>query len=489
MRFRPPIALALLFAATSGAAAASPWDEAAAVLRENCTKCHGGAKQKAGLDLRSEASAAQGGKFGPGVEPDNPEQSAILNAVLPGADPMMPPDGEGEPLTESEIAALREWVAHFDPAAVEAGSAAASLPLPEASPALPAGVRPELAIDFFVERRWAAEGVAAAPRCDDATFARRAFLDLAGRIPAADELAAFLADPDSAKRERLAERLIAGPEFAARMAEVFNVVLLGREGDKGNDRGRREGDGWLPYLRWAFAQNRPWDQIARDLIVADPAADGELAGASWFLFEQNNDHQKAAEAAAPALFGKQIQCAQCHDHPVSPEIEQRHYWGLVSFFSRSVNVRTPQGPRVAERAAGGYGKFANLKGESSDAQLVFLLGGEASEPARHEAEDAALYIEPPPEDFLNPPKDDGDKKRRREPKVERAPEPKFSRREALADLALADRPAFAEAFVNRLWAMFLGRGIVHPVDQMDSAHPASHPELLRWLGDDFARSG
>lgn len=46
----------------------------------------------------------------------------------------------------------------------------------------------------------------------------------------------------------------------------------------------------------------------------------------------------------------------------------------------------------------------------------------------------------------------------------------------------------ARAMVNRLWAVLLGRGIVHPVDAMDSQHDPSHPELLDWLAADFRNS-
>jgi len=66
--------------------------------------------------------------------------------------------------------------------------------------------------------------------------------------------------------------------------------------------------------------------------------------------------------------------------------------------------------------------------------------------------------------------------------------PKFSRREALAEAASHDNPQLARAFVNRMWALFLGRGLVQPVDQLDSRHHASHPDLLNWLTRDFEQS-
>jgi hypothetical protein len=63
--------------------------------------------------------------------------------------------------------------------------------------------------------------------------------------------------------------------------------------------------------------------------------------------------------------------------------------------------------------------------------------------------------------------------------------PKFSRREQLAELATRENPLLSRAMVNRMWALLMGRGLVHPVDRMDSAHPASHPDLLQWLARDF----
>src|SRR5205085_1610390 len=70
-----------------------------------------------------------------------------------------------------------------------------------------------------------------------------------------------------------------------------------------------------------------------------------------------------------------------------------------------------------------------------------------------------------------------------------APVPKFSRREQLADLVTQNNPLLARTFVNRIWSILMGRGIVHPVDRMDSVHPPSHPDLLAWLAHDFEENG
>ena len=115
--------------------------------------------------------------------------------------------------------------------------------------------------------------------------------------------------------------------------------------------------------------------MARDIVVAKPQSKNE-SGASWFLFEQKNNHSEMAKLTMSSFLGKQIQCAQCHDHPVSPEIEQKHYWGMIAFFNRSLNVETKDGIRVAERATGGFSKYADLSGKSYDTSLVLVDGTE-----------------------------------------------------------------------------------------------------------------
>ena len=189
--------------------------------------------------------------------------------------------------------------------------------------------------------------------------------------------------------------------------------------------------------------------------------------AGWFLYERKDKHQQIAEAVAPALLGIRIECAQCHDHPLAYEIEQAHYWGLVAFFARGKNQGTPAGPRVVESAIGAFEKYTDLAGDSFDAQLTFF-GTATFNEDRDEKDDSDELYRPGPG---------------KEPRV-----PKFSRRQIFADRVLLDHPLLAKAFVNRMWALLIGRGFVHPVDRMDSMHEPSHPELLERLAEDFNSS-
>jgi Protein of unknown function (DUF1553)/Protein of unknown function (DUF1549) len=199
------------------------------------------------------------------------------------------------------------------------------------------------------------------------------------------------------------------------------------------------------------------------MITARPERPNDK-GAIWFLYERRNEHQQIAEAIAPVIYGTRIDCAQCHDHPLAGEIKQAHYWGLVAAFNRSKNVEG-RSPAVAESAGGGFMNFTNLKKESQPAVMT-MLGGHAIEEPRAEKDSDS------PDKYIDP---------KAAVKV-----PKFSRRGALADVATRDNPLLARSFVNTTWALLMGRGIVDPVDEMNSKHPPSHPEMLDWLAANFA---
>ena len=255
------------------------------------------------------------------------------------------------------------------------------------------------------------------------------------------------------------------------MREVFDVVLMGRA--NGRRLQERQKHGWWDYLERVFAENRPWSEAAEAMILARSESDRDR-GAAWFLFERKDKHQAIAEAVSPSLFGVQIQCAQCHDHPSVVEIEQRHYWGLVAFFNRGKNQMTKRGPQIAESAVGGFAKFTDLTGDSNVAELTFFKdAGEVTveeTAVNAETKDAPeLYDTDPPQGL---------------PK-----EPRFSRRKQFAEKVMRDNRRLSQAMVNRIWALLIGRGLVHPVDKMDSEHEPSHPELLKKLSDAFHKSG
>jgi hypothetical protein len=489
MRKLPPWFIALLFFPWMAIAAENSGDalwkaHIQPLLSQHCFKCHGELKQKNGLDLTSPAAVLKGGENGPAVIPGKPEESLLYKFVQPGAELHMPP--KDYQLSGDELGLLKMWIASFPATGSVAGAAPTNhsstwnesdytLGKPNAPKKLPPpGLTVSEGVDWYVEQEWPrlaatlgkhSRPIKPTPRVDDRTFVRRIYLDLVGRIPSTEEAAAFIKDRHRDRREQWVERLLADSEHAGYFAAVFDVVLMGK---------RSADSEWKRYLESAVQTNRPWDRVVRELLLARPEHASDR-GAVRYLYSRKDNHQAVAEAVAPALFGVQVQCAQCHNHPLAPEIKQSHYWGLVTFFNRSKNVDTSDGPALSESAIGGFVKFANLKKESQDARMIFLDGRviDEQQPGENEKESDA------PEKYRVAPVS-GRKL---------ATIPKFSRREQLANLATEGNPLLSRAIVNRIWALLMGRGLVHPVDRMDSAHPASHPDLLQWLSRDFEQNG
>lgn len=451
------------------------------LLKERCLECHNPTKSKSGLDVSSLQSMLKGGDRGPAVLPGRPVESNLYTFLSAGADPHMPPKRQ---LTEEQAGIIKAWIERLG---VTQSKTAAGSNVPSAAgtstavnPSKPIWVPPArlaapLVIDRYIELGLKARGEKPTPPADDNAFVRRVYLDLVGRIPTDTERRQFHADRGRKRREHLVDQLLASPEHPRHLRDLFDVVLMGRRGAEFEK--KRESNQWYSFLETGFAQNRPWNELVRDLVVARPASAKER-GSVWFLYERQNNPQAMAEAVAPIVFGVQIKCAQCHDHMVAREIKQAHYWGMVAAFNRSKNVDSLAGLGIAESAIGGFSSFANLKKESQPAYLTFFNGRRVEEPWPAEGE---KEIDSPEKYQIAPPKE---KERPQAPAV-----PKFSRREALAKAVTQENPLLARAFVNRLWATLMGRGIVHPVDLMDSKHPPSHPELLDWLARDFERSG
>ncbi len=448
--------VAFAFAQVAAADPAALWSGSVRALFDlHCVKCHGPIEQKSGLELDTPEAVLKGGDEGKAVVPGDPETSRLYQFLDPGAETHMPPKKQ---LTEAERGLVRDWI-------LALGTAP---PLTTAKPREPRkfGSIPE-AIDTLLAEGWTERGLKPAEPVDDRTWCRRVHLDLVGRIPTPAETEAFLNAPADGRRAGLVDRLLASEGYAVRMRELWDVFLMGRPRRDAHEDRRRQ-NGWWAFLEGSFRTNRPWNETVREVLVARPSGP-EQKGASWFLYERRNDHQAIAEAVAPVVYGTRIDCAQCHDHPLAREIKQGHYWGLVAAFNRGKNIEG--GSTVAESAVGGFINFTDLRKESQPAVITLLNGRTVEE------------VRPAPEAK----EEDGDDRyldSAVKPRV-----PKFSRREAFALAATQDSPLLARAFVNRAWAVFLGRGLVHPADEMNARNVSSHPELLDWLASDFAASG
>jgi hypothetical protein len=338
------------------------------------------------------------------------------------------------------------------------------------------------AIDRLLTAARDRDKVRAVGPADDTEFVRRLYLDLIGRIPTRDEAQHFVADKDPQKRARLIDRLLAGDEFPRHWRENLHVLLMGGPVFAGNAE-------WRAWLESALRQNQGWDAMARTVLRARSAKPDE-AGADQFLVSRFAQGPSGLDLTTRDVsryfFGVDVQCARCHKHPEVKQWRQESYWGMAAFWNRSYPLAVNGKMYLAERAAGEV-EFSGRTGVSKAARPVFLTGDRLAEPpapAPAPAPKPAAGSAPmmPPEDptaYLVPPET--------APQKTRVPVPKFSRREKLVEMAItASNPYFKRAAVNYVWSQLLGRGLVEPVDQMHDANPASHPELLSFLGDDFA---
>lgn len=432
------------------------------LLDVQCVKCHGPLEHKGGLVLDDLQGVLKGGEEGAVLVPGKPSESKIYRYLAPDSDPHMPPKKQ---LTEAQREEVKAWIlamGNAKPSTGKPSQGTEKASVPRRFDSI------EKAIDTCIAESWKQNKVKPAPAAEDTVWCRRVYLDLIGRIPTSAELAAFQHDSHSHKRAALVDRLLASNEYSAHMRELWDVLLMGRP-KRDNQEDRRKDGGWWKFLEASFAKDRPWNETVRAMLVARPQKP-EDQGAGWFLYERRNDHQAIAEAVAPVIYGTKINCAQCHDHPLAREIKQAHYWGLVTAFNRSKNIDGTNA--VAESAVGGHVNFTNLKKESQPAIMTLLSGSTVTEtrPAATETtekDDDANYIDPKAKVRI----------------------PKYSRRETFALAATQNNPLLAKAFVNRMWSVLLGRGLIHPADEMNARNPCSHPELLEWLSQDFANHG
>ncbi len=318
-------------------------------------------------------------------------------------------------------------------------------------------------IDKLIGKRLVESKVVPTMVSGDAEFVRRIYLDLTGVIPTARQARAFLDDSAPDKRQRLIDDLLARHDYAIHMARVFDVMLIERRIPTINSYDVPAVK-WRAYLAEAFAENRPWDQMVRDILSSDGTDERNSAGVKFLLVRDVAPHQLTRDVGRLFL-GVDLQCAQCHDDPRIESYRQADYFGIYAFLQRVTAFRdNDKNVSMVGETAVGKASFVSVFTAKSSETNPRLPGGEMI--ADPEVEKEKEYVVKPG------PKERG--------------VPTYSRRLKLAELLpRAETQGFSRNIVNRLWAMLMGRGLVHPLDLHHAGNPPSHPELLdrleRWF--------
>ena len=285
-------------------------------------------------------------------------------------------------------------------------------------------------------------------RSSDEEFLRRVCLDLTGTLPPTDRIREFAASADPDKRNRVIETLLASPEFVdfwtLRLADLFRV------------RGRITARNlYWQWLRDSIADEKPYDQIARERI----SAQGLASPATHYLASDGKPPpvERLVSEELRVFLGRRLDCAQCHDHPFDTW-SQEQFWGMAAFYRRMTNTAWAEDQILFDDPDGHEVDLGDM-GASS---LTFR---QVRNPRTGKTVDPKFF--------------DGQKlteAERNDPRLA------FAR-------MVTTHPYFAEATANRVWGYFFGRGIVDPVDDFRWSNPPTHPELLDALARDFREHG
>lgn len=306
-------------------------------------------------------------------------------------------------------------------------------------------------IDDYINRKLKAAGVEPLEKVDDWTFLRRASLDTIGINPPAEMIRSYFATPESQRRERIVHDLLAHEGWADHWTSYWQDVLA-ENPNVINPTLNNTG----PFRWWiheSFADNKPMDRFATELILMEGSLRG--GGPAGFSMATQNDAPMAAKAhvIAQAFMGMEMKCARCHDAPYH-DFTQKQLFSLAAMLKRS--------PEQLPKSSTIPGDPAALK---SLMVKVTLKPGEKIPP---EWPFAKLIDGEGAVDLL---------------------QDKADQRQRLAALVTSPHNRrFAQVMVNRVWARFMGRGLVDPVDDWEKPDP-SHPELLEYLERSFVESG
>ncbi|MHC4876640.1 MAG: DUF1553 domain-containing protein [Planctomycetota bacterium] len=308
-------------------------------------------------------------------------------------------------------------------------------------------------VDTQFERVWRENEVTPADTATDAEFLRRAWLDVAGKIPQVAITREFLetstnsTDGGRQARREMIDRLLDRPTYVTHFAEFWQAALIPEATSEPQLRQLRPAfEAWLrEQLRTGVA----YDELVRSLITApienlegNPRTQ-QAAPGIFFRVKQLSPANLAA-ATSRVFLGVRLECAQCHDHPFDTW-KQEQFWSLAAFYS-------------------------GVSGENA-----FAMVTEVSDRRSIQIPDSEKVVQAA---FLNVEQGGAESAAKSQPRKE------------LADwITSNDNPWFARMAVNRLWAMFFGRGFVDPLDDFSENNPASHPEVLDLLAREFVASG
>jgi hypothetical protein len=374
---------------------------------------------------------------------------AVVGLLAPAAEPTTTAKETQKAKGEAKVKKARKAASE---SAGKEGTSRSQARLPERPAKVVA--KPTLtseALDSLIDRHLAEAKVPEATGTTDVEFVRRVTLDLTGKLPTPEQVYNFVQTHAKDKRPKLIEFLLNSKDFATNLAHYWRDVIKFRATNpNGGQVGYDEFEEWIAAQ---IEKNRPWDEIARDVITASGRND-ENGAVALSLAHESQAVEMAGEVAR-IFMGVQIQCAQCHDHPTD-SWKRQQFHEFASFFagarSRKVDKETNAFEVAVARGVPGY--------------------------TMPDKEDPQKQIRVEPRFFLAA----------EAPKV---PGMTAEERRGLAASYVTgqDNPWFGRALVNRVWYTLMGEAFYSPIDDMGPDREAKSPEILETLASAWASGG
>jgi hypothetical protein len=284
---------------------------------------------------------------------------------------------------------------------------------------------------------------------DDLSFLRRVYLDVVGVPPSLDEIAAFQKNPD---RKVLIDKVLADPRWADQWMGYWQDVLAENPNILNptlNNTG--------PFRWWLYESlrdNKPMDFFVTELLRMKGSE--RLGGPAGFATASQNDVPMAAKGTiiGSAFLGVEMKCARCHDAPAAKSTQEDLF--KIAAMLNSKEIEVPKTSSVSLDHLKNLGRKPLIH--------VTLAVGTKVKPQWSLTEFCDVSA------------------------AGLAEHPEDTRDQLAALITAPQNERFAQVMANRLWARYMGRGIVDPVADWEKGKP-SHPELLKWLGREFVRGG
>ncbi len=403
------------------------------ILQVSCVRCHARGRDRGGFSIETRERMLKGGDDGPALVPGDSASSHLI-ALVAGLDPDEVMPKKGSRLTSEQIGLLRAWI---DQGAAWDSGVSFARPAPQnlvpRVPDLPSGASlPANPADRILVSYFAQHDPTPARLSGDRQFIRHVTLDIVGELPTPARVRAFVADRQAGKRARLVARLLAdNRRYSEHWLTFWNDLLRNDYRGTGYiDGGRENITAWL-YA--ALANNLPYDRFVAALVNPTPASEGFARGIVWrgVVNASQTPEMQAAQNISQVFMGVNLKCASCHDSFIN-DWQLSDSYGLASIYASS--------PLEMVECDRPTGKTAPMK---------FLY-------------DELGTVDPSA--------------------------PRGVRLEQLSHVLTGPKNGrLARTIVNRLWARFMGRGLVEPLDDMD--RPAWDQDLLDWLAEDLVAHG